>query len=145
MRVAFYKSTRPGLAGIYNRLVRLWCRGAYSHCELVFSDGVAASASFADGGVRTKRIDFEAGRWDFVELHGFDEAAARAWFLAHDGAAYDLVGNLGFVLRPVRGGKRNWFCSEAVAAALQFADGWRLDPNALHAVLSRLAGPVKSP
>jgi hypothetical protein len=136
MRAAFYKATRPGLAGIYNRLVRWWCRGPYSHCELVFSDGMAASASFFDGGVRTKRIDFDGERWDFVDLHGFDEAAARAWFDGHDGAAYDLIGDLGFVARPIQGGKRNWFCSEAVFAALGFADGWRFDPNSLHAVLS---------
>jgi hypothetical protein len=143
MRVAFYKGTRPGIAGIYSRITRLWMRGPYSHCEVVFSDGMAASSSFEDGGVRFKAIDFDPVRWDLVDLRGFDEAAAREWFTAHEGQAYDLFGLVGFVMRPFTGGKRNWVCSESVAAALQYADGWRFDPNALYAVLTR--AQAKSP
>ena len=52
MKAAFYKGTRPGLQGIYSRAVRAIDRGPYSHCELVFSDGLSASASYIDGGVR---------------------------------------------------------------------------------------------
>ena len=52
MRTAFYKGTRPGWQGIYSRAVRVIDRGPYSHCELVFSDGLSASASYIDGGVR---------------------------------------------------------------------------------------------
>lgn len=57
MLVAFYKSTRPGLQGIANRVIRLRLRSIYSHCEVVFEpegqvgqwmpDG--SSASGADG------------------------------------------------------------------------------------------------
>ena len=49
---AFYQGTRPGLPGLYNRLVRWLDRGEFSHCELVFGDGMSASASFMDHGVR---------------------------------------------------------------------------------------------
>lgn len=45
MIAAFYKSTRPGWTGLYNRIIRWWERGDYSHCELIFSDGLAASSS----------------------------------------------------------------------------------------------------
>src|SRR3546814_7608950 len=41
-------------SGIYSRVTRLVDGGPYSHCELVFSDGLSASASFIDGGVRFK-------------------------------------------------------------------------------------------
>ena len=42
MLLAFYKSTRPGLQGVANRVIRLRLRSIYSHCEVVFEpqDGV---------------------------------------------------------------------------------------------------------
>jgi hypothetical protein len=119
MQLALYKATRPGLAGVYNRLVRWVDGGPYSHAELVLSDGTAWSASYMDGGVRAKRIDFDPAKWDLVPLHGFDEAKARAWFEQHSGAGYDLAGNLKFVLRWWPHSKARWFCTEAIAAALK--------------------------
>ncbi len=80
MQAAFYKATRPGLQGIYSRAVRWIDRGPYSHAELVFSDGLSASASWMDGGVRFKRIDYDPERWDFVTLPDSLEPQARAWF-----------------------------------------------------------------
>lgn len=137
MRAAFYKGTRPGIAGLYNRAVRLWTRSPYSHVELIFSDGMAASSSFADGGVRLKAIDFSADRWDFIDLPGEDEEYARRWFNAHVGQPYDLLGNLHFVLFPIAGLRRAWFCSEAAAAALGLPDPYRFDPATLASTLSR--------
>ena len=144
MKAAFYKGTRPGLAGIYNRLVRWWTKSPYSHVELIFYDGekcaggLAASASNIDGGVRTKVIDFDPARWDFIDLP--DELAERAWrwFREHDGAPYDLVGNLQFVLAPIPHSQRRWFCSEAVAAALGIPDPWRYSPGTLASALTLL-------
>lgn len=138
MRAAFYKGTRPGIAGIYNRLVRFWCQGPYSHCELIFSDGMAASASFADGGVRFKRIEFDPANWDIVDLPGADEAAARAWFEQREGAAYDLIGNLRFVIAPLPDNDRRFFCSEAVLAALGFEHSWRFCPNGAHDIVNTM-------
>ncbi|WP_434033729.1 hypothetical protein [Cupriavidus sp. a3] len=137
MRAAFYRGTRPGIAGLYNRLVRWWCRSPYSHCELIFSDGMAASASYMDGGVRFKAIEFSADRWDVIDLSGADESAALAWFIGQAGRPYDLLGNLGFLWRPIAGARRAWFCSEAVAAALGYRDPWRYDPATLASVLTR--------
>lgn len=139
MRAAFYKGTRPGLPGIYNAVVRAWDSGPYSHCELIFSDGMSASASFADGGVRFKRIGYDPNRWDFIELPDHLEEAARNWFAMHDGKPYDIAGNFGFVWRPIRGRSGAFFCSEAVAAALGFPEAWRYSPNGL---ASALAGSV---
>ena len=78
MKAAFYKATRPGLQGLYSRAARAVDRGPYSHCELVFSDGLSGSASYIDGGVRLKRIDFDPEHWDFIELPAHLEPAARA-------------------------------------------------------------------
>ncbi|MBA4009087.1 MAG: hypothetical protein C0486_09955 [Erythrobacter sp.] len=140
MRLAFYKGRRSGFAGLFDTAVRWWTRGPYSHVELVFPDGIAASSSNRDGGVRFKRIDFAADRWDFVEIGG-DEAAAEAWFDAHYGAGYDYLGLFGFVWRPEAGDNRRWFCSEAIAAALGYRDPWRFCPNTLAVVTGRAVVP----
>lgn len=135
-RAAFYKGTRPGLPGIYNRGVRGWTRSKYSHVELIFSDGVSWSSSFEDGGVRQKQINYTSGDWDFIDLPDWMEPAARRWFEEHKGWGYDLVGNAHFVIFYIRGARRKVFCSEAVAEALSLPEGYRFDPGTLYAVLS---------
>ncbi|WP_312488698.1 hypothetical protein [Massilia timonae] len=139
MRAAFYKGTRPGLAGIYNRLVRWWTRSEFSHVELVLSTGDAWSASFADGGVRNKPIDVDTANWVVIDLPAGLEQSAEAWFRAHRGAKYDLLGNLQFVLAPIPHSKSSWFCSEAVAAALGIPDPWRYAPGTLASALTLLS------
>lgn len=135
MKAAFYKGTRPGLQGIYSRAVRWIDRGPYSHAELVFSDGLSASASYIDGGVRLKRIDYNPAHWDLIDLPQSLEPYARAWFESRLGAPYDLMGNVRFVLPWLADSERGWFCSEALAAALGWAEPWRFGPNGLSALL----------
>jgi len=142
MQVAFYKSTRPGLAGIYNRLVRWWTKSPYSHVELVLSSGRSWSSSFEDGGVRWKLIDFDPEKWDLVDLPAELEAAAEAWFLEHRGQKYDLRGNLQFIIAAVGHSIKRWFCSEAVAAALGIPDPWRYDPGTLASAIKFINKPA---
>jgi len=149
-KAAFYKGTHLGMAGIYNRLVRWWTRSPYSHVELIFFDGgpgadsQAASSSYMDGGVRFKWFTFDPALWDFVDLPDALAVPALAWFDEHDGAAYDLLGNVHFVLSAVGDDKRKWFCSEAVAAALRIPDPERFDPGTLHAALSFINQPASA-
>jgi hypothetical protein len=96
---------------------------------------MAASASWTDGGVRFKEITFDQERWDFIELDPVKEAAARQWFIEHEGEPYDLRGNLRFLVGVVRESKNGWFCSEAVAASLGMVDAWRYGPNGLANIL----------
>lgn len=140
LRAAFYKATRPGLQGIYSRAARWIDRGPYSHCELVFSDGLSASASWMDGGVRFKRIDYNPAHWDFMALPDELEDYARDWFEFNIGLPYDLMGNVRFVLPWVHDSEKGWFCSEAMAAALRLKEPWRFGPNGLAALLPRLFG-----
>lgn len=135
MKAAFYKATRPGWQGIYSWLVRKVDRGPYSHCELVFSDGMSGSASWVDGGVRLKAISYDPARWDFVELPDHLEPAARQWFEDHKGEGYDLLGNLRFVFWMVRESAKDWFCNEADGAAIGHLEPWRLGPNGFAAQL----------
>lgn len=139
MKVAFYKGNMAGWNGFYDRLIRFWTRGPYSHVELIFSDNVSASSSLPDGGVRFKRIDYDLDKWDIFELSDrFDEQAARKWFNDHEFAQYDLMGILHFVLFPILGSKRRWFCSEAVLAALGFTKTERVDPTTMSGMVPAL-------
>lgn len=49
MQLASYKSTRPGLQGIANRIIRLRLRGPYSHTEVVFEPGDGVDHLMPDG------------------------------------------------------------------------------------------------
>lgn len=135
MQAAFYKATRPGLQGLYSRAVRLIDHGPYSHCELVFGDGMCGSASFIDGGVRLKRIELDPAHWDLLDLPGELEPYAREWFRANTGAPYDLVGNVRFVLPWIDDCETGWFCSEALGAALRWKEPWRYGPNGAAALV----------
>lgn len=138
-QMAFFKGNHPGLAGVYSRGVRWWCRGPYSHVEIIFSDGLSASASYLDGGVRFKQVDYSAaGDWDFIDLPPEWEAAARLYFKVHEGEAYDLLGNLHFVISAVPDARSKKFCSEACGGAVGVEQSWRYDPNALYPVIKRL-------
>lgn len=137
MKLASYKGTRPGLAGLFNRAVRWWLGGKYSHTELVFSDGVSASSSWLDGGVRYRLITFDPAKWDLIEIDG-DEQAARQWFKDHGGDSFDIVGLFGFVWRRSTHNRARWFCSESVAASLGFPDPYRFDPCSLPCVFKRV-------
>jgi hypothetical protein len=119
MKAAFYKGTHPGIPGLYNRFVRWWTRGIYSHAEIVFSDWTSASSSFMDGGVRLKKIKFDPAIWDFIDL-------PDDWM------------NLRFCFGFMPDSKDKYACSEACMASLVFTDSWRFDPNAMASILRRL-------
>lgn len=134
MQLAFYKARRGGWKGLFDRAVRWWTSGPYSHVELVLADGTCWSSSNRDGGVRAKWINLTPRHWDILPVAG-DERAALAFFEQHQGAKYDFLGLFGFILRPYRGDTRRWFCSEICAVALGYPDGWRFDPNTLAAAV----------
>jgi hypothetical protein len=138
MKVALYKGKRGGFAGAFDASVRWWTRGAYSHVELIFSDGLSASASSRDGGVRFKDIEYHPDRWDIIEIEA-DEEYARAFFEQRLGLGYDYFGLFGFVWRPHSGSALLWFCSEIVMGALKFDDPWQFNPNMVGAIARRLA------
>ena len=52
MLLAAYKSTRPGVQGIANRLIRWRLRGQYSHVEVVFEPGDVPGHLMPDGSTR---------------------------------------------------------------------------------------------
>lgn len=135
MQVAFYK----GRVRFFNRFVAWYLRGPYSHCELVLGTDAAGlsecvSASYLDGGVRTKRMQLDPEHWDVVDVPG-STRWPRFWARVHAHDRYDILGLLGFVWRRQTGAQERWFCSEAVAAMLRMPDPWRYDPMTLCSAL----------
>jgi hypothetical protein len=126
LQLAFYKGPATDTWHQLAHRVICWVTGSpYSHVELVI-DGACCSASPRDGGVRGKRIDLASGKWDVINVPGHSEARAWDWFCRHNGHAYDYAGVLRFVLPLLPSRRNQWFCSEAVAAALGLptADLW---------------------
>jgi hypothetical protein len=137
--VAFYKGTRPGVAGLYNRLGRYLDNGPYSHTELVFTDRMSSSSSFMDHGVRTKFIGYSSvGSWDFLpvpDVMGNLEERAIRWFADHDGEAYDVWGNIRFGIGFARESADKSFCSEAIMASFGYAEAYRYGPSGAATIL----------
>lgn len=140
MKVAFHQ----GHDKLFSILTSWWTAGPFSHCELVFADADPAtgkslcwSSSFLDGGVRCKAINLSTPDWVVIDIEVTPEQCTRAfqWFTDHQGAAYDVLGLIGFLWRPFGGDVNKWFCSEAVAESLGIRDSWRFDPNTLYAAL----------
>ena len=152
---ALYKSTRPGLPGLFNRAVRMIEHGPYSHAEIVFSDGVCGSCSFMDGGMRLKAIELDPAKWDFIHLPPDREEACRQYFMqracrAQGGVAapedqvmYDVRGNLRFLLPWERASRSRRFCNWAGWESLGLPEGWRFGPNG-YALLLRTLFPQPS-
>lgn len=145
MRLASYTGTRPGFAGLFNRLCRWWLHGPYSHSELVFSDGMCASCSWLDGGARLKRIEFEPARWDLVEIDATPEQEAMARALVEQSIAspahrprYSLMLLAAFAIPPLRRllGPRDQVCSTYIAWALGIPSYMQHDPCELAALLA---------
>lgn len=89
MQIAFYRAPD----NIYDWLIRFWTGpylllpARYSHCELVFSDGICISASPREGGVRAKRIELDSASWDLMDIQATpeEEAFIRWWAESHLG------------------------------------------------------------
>ncbi|MEN9885692.1 MAG: hypothetical protein RL758_270 [Pseudomonadota bacterium] len=142
MKVALYKGTRPGAAGLYNRAIRAVTGQQYSHVELVFSDGMSGSSSFMDGGVRLKPINYTTqANWDFIDLPEgrFNEAAAREWFHVHARQGYDLPGAFHFFLALFPDDPNLWFCNEAVGASLGIEHPAMYHPGTFAALVRSMA------
>lgn len=119
--IAAYKGPASGLFNaIFHKGVCLVTASKYSHCELVI-DGVAYSASARDGGVRSKLIDFNSGKWDLYPVT-VDKDYVLSFFKETEDDPYDYLG-LGYFLTGIAmGSLGKWFCSEWCAKAMKKAN-----------------------
>ena len=115
MKIIFYKAEHGTFA---DKVISLFTRSKYSHCEILFSDGVCASSSPRDGGIRLKSIQI-GDHWDVFELIGrYDEDAIKYWFMTNLGDSYDWLGAFGSVLSLDLTSEDKKFCSYSCAIVL---------------------------
>lgn len=65
MKIAFYKYKYGNWK---DWLIAKLTKSEFSHCEIIFDDGVSFSSSPRDNGVRFKEIEYKAERWEIVKL-----------------------------------------------------------------------------
>ena len=117
MKIIFYIAKN----GDYrDKFISFWTRGPYSHCELLFSDGVCFSSSPRDGGVRFKTFEILPTHWDTKEVLTDKEEEIKKWCETQVGKKYDWLGVVGLSLlhMPWVQDKKQWYCSEICIAAL---------------------------
>jgi uncharacterized protein YycO len=118
MKVAFLRGT-----SFFDKLIKGWTGEKYSHCELVFSDGVTIGNSLKSPfRVESKKVNYNKGYWDFIEIKiDLDqEIKMRTFCNAQIGKEYDwkAIWFSQFIPLKFQDDKR-WFCSELCVAALQ--------------------------
>ncbi|ERI52170.1 hypothetical protein N878_01175 [Pseudomonas sp. EGD-AK9] len=135
-----YLALYKGKGRLFNRLIRLWTRSRYSHCEIVMPDGRWLSASAMDGGVRAKYIELNLAHWDLIPLPWANTNRIAHLFRQHAGKGYDWAGI--FFSQLLASGlhsRRRMFCSEFCAAALGFdTSAQRFSPAMLGEVAHRI-------
>jgi hypothetical protein len=138
--------------------------GGYAHSELIFDNGESwtsttqfdpatliypsapdMAALKRTNGPLLRQINFPGWEYDFTEVHLDDAQKLQVyrWCVEtidqsiKDQAGYDWNGIARFVLPWMKEHRADWFCSEAVVAALQTAGmfrglkAWTISPNRL--------------
>ena len=131
--------------GLLSRLIswQTWGKGI-THCGLMDDGGVVIHATLGRG-VEETRLEQAAKPGERIEVYKIilpRHLAEHLLTLAHTqiGKKYDILGNLGFILRWRVERRSKWFCSELVAWAfhqvgrplLDRVKWYQLSPAALH-------------
>lgn len=130
-KIAFYKAK---YGNWLDKTISIATLSKYSHCEIVFPDGMCASSSPRDGGVRFKRIDLD-DHWDVYTLNMvLDSQKINYWFYIHQGEKYDWLGAAGSAVRLDLSSDNKKYCSQACSIVLGL-DQHTIDPGRLHGIL----------
>lgn len=134
LQLALYKGPPKDdlLHKIGHSLTKLWTWSKYSHAEIVIR-GRCYSSSSRDGGVRSKLIDLNSGKWDVFDITNDIVVISKAllWFKEHENDKYDYRNILRFVLPFVGHNKKEWVCYEACGEALGIPNSHKLDADKL--------------
>jgi hypothetical protein len=142
MLVAFYKGKN-----FWSKLIKFWTKSEYTHCEIIFSDGIwfGNSRGWASNVSFHSYTDLK--NWDFLEFNidHHTEQKIKKWCEEQDGKKYDWVGfYLSQVISLKGDSPDKWFCSEICTAALQRAGVFpyikpsSISPGKLYKMISNL-------
>ena len=147
IKIAFYK----GKGGKFDKLIRWWTKGAYSHTELKFPSGSAFSMATypPNRGRWTNDISWNQDKWDFIEININDINKAHNCANELVGKNYDWKGIFLSQIFPFKlHNKKQWFCNEACLHIAQQAEPenseiskmkpHHYNPNSLYKALKKL-------
>ena len=123
IKIAFYKAKGNWV----DKLIRLWTRSIYSHCELVINDEdelLWISSSPRDGGVRIlQNPSMNPNNWDYITIpntNSTDIQLINKLTASQLGKKYDWLGIFFTQFLPLNIQNPNrWFCSEIVTYLLK--------------------------
>jgi hypothetical protein len=126
--IVFYK----GAGTLAEKLIRLWTKSPYAHCEFRRSDGLFHSNDRFRFVSRTHAMEIDPLDWDVCEIELPYEIIARVEErqLEKNGTQYDWIGILfSQVFRLGWHDKKRWFCSKSNADDLVYAYRLMRDSN----------------
>ena len=128
MNVLFYLAA---IGDMWDKLIGFWTHGKFSHCELLFSDGMCFSSSPRDGGVRFKHVNINPAHWVIIEvpMDPDKEANMRKWCGSQVGMPYDWIGIAALSVSDPTKEKYKWYCSQICIAALNKVGAINLFPE----------------
>lgn len=141
MQVAFYNGWDNKDANIYDKLICIWTLSKYSHCEVIFSDGISFSSSPRDGGCRYKNITYKPNNWDIYDLaiDNEHEGILRNFCDRQVGKKYDWRGIFFSVFLPLdKHNPNRWFCSEVLATLFKIEGPSFCTPDDLYEALEEI-------
>ena len=118
--IVFYK----GRGTLAEKLIRLWTKSPYSHCEFRRSDGLYHSNDRFRFVSRTQLFEINSADWEMCEIilpgEIIDRVERRQ--LRKNGTSYDWIGIVfSQVFRLGFHDKKRWFCSKSNADDLAYA------------------------
>lgn len=132
MFAVFYKAK----GNYFDKMIRMWTRGPYSHVEFMFSDGAWFGSSPREGGCRYSNIALDTSKWDFVKIDVTEEQekVIRAWCNNQNGKGYDWTGIfLSQIFTFNVDDPKKWFCSELCTAGLKLIGRFeKVVPESVH-------------
>lgn len=136
MQIIFYKAE---YGGFLDKFIS-WCtNGPFSHCELLFSDGVCFSSSPRDNGCRFKKIHILPERWVHLPIETTKESEIFELCKLEEGKKYDWFGAFGFIIPFLSASDNRWFCSELCSHMINIATDQDnptfINPNQLYKIL----------
>jgi hypothetical protein len=118
LEIAFRKA-EPSLS---SKIIRWWIKSPYSHCELVFSNGLTFSAYIEEYRTCFKNKEHLDSEWDYITLPMSIENEYKIYqfCLKETDCKYDIIGLVFTQIIPLSFENPYWwFCSEVCTAALQ--------------------------
>lgn len=140
MEIAF----RKGDTSFASKMIRWWTKKPYSHCELVFSNGLTFSAYIEDFKTSFKNKEHLPEEWDFltIPITLEEEQKIYKFCLEEVNCYYDIIGLLFTQILPLSFENPYWwFCSEVCVSALQQIEwilntvSYETDPGELYNIL----------